>query len=192
MDEQEARDAPECGQREAFPAGDEHILPQLQSAARQSDDDQRLEHAVLRSGQLVAEDHRDSEHELDLLLERIEGLARDRAYGEHGSKAWRDGSGSAQRAGRRDAAARGTDELPRQLITGVERVSGAQASDLGPDRRLAVLHRMVERFEDETELRRELLEVHGAEATGLATSAKKSQQTTRHSNPQLRLCRDKA
>jgi len=53
------------------------------------------------------------------------------------------------------------------LIVGVERLSRPEPVDLGSDGRLAALHRMVKGFEDETELRWELLEVHGAETTAV-------------------------
>src|SRR5207249_11932768 len=142
--------------------------------------------------QLVAEDHRDAEHELDLLLERVKGLARDRAYGEHGPQSGGDRRRAAQRSCRGHASPRGTDELARKLTTRIERVSRPQAGDLGSDRGFAALHCMVEGFEDETELRRELVEVHGAETTAVRFMRRSRSSSRLLLNTQLRLCRDKA
>ena len=44
----------------------------------------------------------------------------------------------------------------RQLVAGVVRVSGAQVHHLGPNGRLAGLHRVVEGFQDGANLRWEL------------------------------------
>src|SRR5207245_358937 len=192
MDQQHAWDTAERGQRQALATGDQDVLPQLQRAAGQADHDEGLEHSVLRSAQLVAEDHRDAEHELDLLLERVQGLARDRADGEHGPESGGDRRRATQCAGRGHASPRGTDELARKLITRIERVSRTQPSDLGSDRGFAALYCLVEGFEDETKLRRELVEVHGAETTAVWVRAKKSHQQQPALNTQLRLCRDKA
>src|SRR5207247_2427009 len=92
------------------------------------------------SAELVAVDHGDREHELDLLLERVEGLAGDGADGEHGAEPRRDRGGATDRTGGRDPPARGTDELHRKLVTCEVGVLLAQRLDAGPDRGFARGH----------------------------------------------------
>ena len=85
----------------------------------------------------MAIDHGDREDELDLLLECVQGLTCDGADGEHGAEPGRYRRRPADGAGRRDAPARGTDELHRKLVTGEVGVLRAQRLDAGPDRGLA-------------------------------------------------------
>ena len=164
MDQQKAWDVAKRGQSQALAAGDHDVLAQLQSTARHAHHYERLQDAPLGSAQLVTEDHRDTEHELDLLLEGVERLARHRADGEDGPQTGGDRSRAADRTGRRHAAACGTDQQQRQLIVGVVRVRGAKLVDFGPDCGLPALHRLIEGAEDETNLRRELIQIHGGEA----------------------------
>src|SRR5207249_1748720 len=149
MDQQQVRHPAEGGHGEALAARDQHVLAQLQRAAGDADHDERLEHPALRTAELVAEDHRDAEHELDLLLERVEGLARDGADREHRAQAGRNRGRAAQRTGGRNPSSRGTDQGLRKLIVGISRMSRAKALHLGPDRGFAPLHRVVEGFEDD-------------------------------------------
>ena len=95
MDQQQVGHAPERGKRKTLTPRDQNVLAQLERAAGQADNDQRLEHAIFGTGQLVAEDHRDAEDELDLLLERVQGLARDRADRDDGAQAGCDRRGAA-------------------------------------------------------------------------------------------------
>ncbi len=130
MREKQAGQVPEGRDREALSARDEHVLAQLDRAARDSDHDQGFEHSLIRVGELVAENHGDPKHELDLLLQRVDRLARDGADRERGAEPWRDGDRSAQRPGGSHTPARGTDEVERQLMVGVVRVIGPQLLDL--------------------------------------------------------------
>src|SRR5258706_10481597 len=102
--EEQSGDAAKCGEGKPLTAHDEDILAQLDGAACDADHDQRLEQSVVRAAQLVAIDHRDAKHELDLLLERIKGLARHGADGESRAEARRDRCSSADSAGCCDAA----------------------------------------------------------------------------------------
>src|SRR5260370_87849 len=77
MREQRTRKAAKRGHGQALATGHEHVLAQLYGPAGDADDDERLQHALVRGRELVAVDHGDCEHELDLLLQRVDGLARD-------------------------------------------------------------------------------------------------------------------
>ena len=140
MHQEQARQSSKSRECDALSAGDEHVLAQLDCAAGDSNHDQGFDDAFVRVAELMSEDHRDPQHELDLLLERIEGLARDGADGEHGAETWRDRNGSAQRAGCRDTAARGTDERESQLMIGVVGMARPQLLDLRSNGWLATLH----------------------------------------------------
>ena len=132
------------GDGETLPTGDDDVFAKLQRPACDAHDNQRLEDASLRSAQLVPEDHGDTQHELDLLLEGIEGLARHRADCEGSAQSGCDRSRAADRTGRCDTATCGTDQPQGQLIVGVGRVRGAKLIDFGSDRRLAALHGLIQ------------------------------------------------
>ncbi len=164
VNEQQAGDPAERRDGKTFAARHDDVLAQLQGAARDAHDHKRLQDTSFRTAQLVTEEDRDPEHQLDLLLERVDGLAGHRSDGEDGAQSRRDRCCAADRTGGGDPAPRGTDERQGKLIVGVRRVSGAQLVNLGTDRRLAALHCLIEGADHETDLWRELIEIHGGEA----------------------------
>ena len=108
----------------------------------------------------MAINHRDAEHQLNLLLERVKRLARDGADRERCAKARSDRSGAAECARRRHPPSRGTDEQSRELVIGELRTRGTKSVDLGLDRGLAAGDRAGERPQDSPHLRRQLVRVH--------------------------------
>ncbi len=133
MCDQQAGQVTKGGDCHALAAGDENLFAQLDGAGRDSNHDQGLEDAFIRVAQLVAEDHRDAEHELDLLLQRVERLARDRADREHRAETGSDRHSPAQRSGCRNPPPRGTDERQGQLMIGVVRMARSHLLDLRAD-----------------------------------------------------------
>ena len=192
MRDQQAWHAAKRRHRQALSAGDDDVLAELQRAAGHADHDQRFEHAVIRTVRLVAEDHRDPEDELDLLLEGVEGLARDGPDRQRGAQGGHDRRRSTQRPGRSDAAPRGTNQRPRNFMVRVERVGRSQVVDPGADRGFAAFHRTVECAKKGAYLGRKLFEVHGGEAYMSVLGANESQGSGADSNTYLRPCRDKA
>ena len=160
MDEDEAGQPAEGRDGQALAARDENVLAQLHRTACHSQDDQCLEHSLVRPAELVAVDHRDREHELDLLLECVYGLACHGAERQRGAQPWSNRYGAAQRSGGGHPASRGTDELQRKLIIGVVRMRGADLLHLGPDRRLASVHGPGQPTHHGAHLRRQPVEVH--------------------------------
>ena len=137
MGQEQLRHASERGDGEPFAACDDDVFAQLQRAAREADDHQRLEDSALRSPELVTVDHRDAEHELDLLLEGEQRLAGDGADRQQRAEARSDRGGAAYGAGRRHTPSGGTDERVSELIVGEKRIGGPQVLDPGPDGRLS-------------------------------------------------------
>ncbi len=162
MRDENAGEASKRRDCEVLAADHDHLLAELDRAARGADHDQRLQEAIVGFGELMAEDCRDPQHELELLLQRVEGLARNRADGEHRAHRRHHRRGAADRAGRSDPPPCGTNELLGHLMIGEERVGDSQRVDVRPDGRLTTPHGVFERAEDGAELRRELVEVHCA------------------------------
>ena len=108
----------------------------------------------------MAVDDRDPQDQLDLLLEGVEGLARDGAHRQHCSETGRDRGGSTQRSCCRNSAPCGTDELLGKLVIGEVRVPGANHLDMSPDRRLAGADRLRQAPQHELDLGRQPIEVH--------------------------------
>jgi len=138
----------------------------LIGSLRKAQRDKRLEDALIRTAELVAEDHRDAEHELDLLLEREQGLTRDGSDGEHRAQPGRDRDSPADRAGRGDAPPCGTDELMGQLVIRVQRMVCTEPVDLGADPGLTGFQGVVQRPQDGAQLRREVVQGHRPNCTG--------------------------
>ena len=189
MGDEKTGHASERGQGQALTARDDDVLAQLERAARHSHHDQRLEDAIVRTRQLVAEDDRDPQDELDLLLQGVEGLARHSSDRQRGAQGGHDRRRAADRARRRDAAAGGTNQPLGELMVGVARVGSPQVFDPAPDRRLAAFHRVIEDAKESADLRRELLQVHGGEAYMTGSGATWSQKRPVHLNTELRLSR---
>ncbi len=160
MSDDEPRHPTKRGHGQALAAGNQHVLAQLQRATGYADHHERFEHAVLGAAELMAVDHGDREHELDLLLQRVEGLARDRADGEHRADPRRYRCGAADRTGSRDPPASGTDELHRKLVTGEVGVLRAQRLDAVLDGGLARRHDLGEAPEQRLHLDGQAVEVH--------------------------------
>src|SRR5439155_6204748 len=181
--------ASERGQGQSLTARDDNVLAQPERAAGHSDHDQRLEDAIVRTRQLVAEDDCDPQDELDLLLQGVEGLARHRADRQRGAQGRHDRRGATDRARRRNPAARGTNQPQRELMVGVARVGSSQVFDPAPDRRLAAFNRVIESAKESANLRREPLQVHGGEAYLTVSGATESQKGPVNLNTELRLSR---
>src|ERR1700704_5809649 len=147
----------------------------------------------------MTEDRCNAKHELYLLLERVDGLARDGSNCEQRAESRCDRDGPTQSAGCCDAAPRGTDERQRKLMIGVVRMSHPQLLDLRLDGGLAALHRVGESAEHRAELRRQVIEVHFQKRTaeapgqsrGQGADEKESHMREADLNTKLRLSRDK-
>src|SRR4029077_10676713 len=140
-------------------------------------------------------DHRDGEDQLDLLLERVERLARERADREHRAEAGSDRDSSAECPGRRHPPARGTDEPSSQLVIGEVRIGFLQDVHPGPDRGFAAADSPRQRVKYRAQLRRQPIEVHPRTAYrgwGTSTLLRGSRIFARgYLNTYLRPCSDK-
>jgi hypothetical protein len=177
---------------QALATGHEHILAQLYGPAGDADDHERLEHALVRGGELVTVDHGDGEHELDLLLQGVEGLAGDGADRDHRSQPRRDCRRGTQGASAGDAPPSGTDLLQRQLVIGEMRMPGPQLVDSRLEGRFAAADHPGEAAEHGLQLGREPVQVHRGKRTaelGGREVGIHSHVWEAHLNTELRLSR---
>jgi len=84
---QENRGQPaERGDRHPLAARNKDIFAKLHGAAGDADNDQGLYNSLIGAAELMAVDDRNRKDQLDLLLERVQGLAGECPDREHGAK----------------------------------------------------------------------------------------------------------